>query len=117
MTHAVLFSPEAQEDLLTLQKYIAQHSGSKRAFSYVERVTDYCQSFSTFPERGSQRGDLRPGLRVIGFASRITIAFHIRKQSSSTASSMVAAPSKTNVRPRATLTHYRLSQFTFFCTI
>jgi toxin ParE1/3/4 len=80
MTHAVLFSPEAQQDLLNLYTYIAQHSGSKRAFSYVERVTDYCQSFSTFPERGTQRGDLRPGLRVIGFASRITIAFHIASQ-------------------------------------
>jgi toxin ParE1/3/4 len=80
MTHAVLFSPEAQEDLLSLYTYIAQHSGSRRAFSYVERLTDYCQSFSTFPERGTQRADLRPGLRVIGFASRITIAFHIASQ-------------------------------------
>ena len=33
-----------------------------------------------FPERGAQRDDLRPGLRVIGFERRVTIAFHITSE-------------------------------------
>jgi toxin ParE1/3/4 len=31
----------------------------------------------TFPERGTRRDDVRPGLRGIGFGRRIPIAFHI----------------------------------------
>jgi toxin ParE1/3/4 len=30
-----------------------------------------------FPERGRRRDDLRPGLRIIGFGRRVTIAFHV----------------------------------------
>lgn len=33
--------------------------------------------FADFPERGRRRDDLRPGLRIIGFERRVTIAFHI----------------------------------------
>jgi toxin ParE1/3/4 len=31
-----------------------------------------------FPERGTLRDDLRPGLRVIGFERRIAVAFHVQ---------------------------------------
>ena len=30
-----------------------------------------------FPERGRQRDDLRPGLRIVGFERRVSIAFHV----------------------------------------
>lgn len=44
---------------------------------YVERIETFCRSFSEFPKRGIGRDDLLPGLRVIGFERRITIAFHV----------------------------------------
>ncbi len=31
----------------------------------------------TFPVRGAQRDDIRPGLRVFGFRKRVSIAFEI----------------------------------------
>ena len=37
----------------------------------------YCANFANFPERGTRRDDLRPGLRIVGFERRIAIAFHI----------------------------------------
>jgi plasmid stabilization system protein ParE len=43
-------------------------------------VLAYCLGFVTFPERGTRRDDLRPGLRVVGFARRVTIAFHVRAE-------------------------------------
>lgn len=43
----------------------------------TERILSYCLGFETFPERGTRRDDLRPGLRVVGFARRATIAFHV----------------------------------------
>jgi toxin ParE1/3/4 len=73
----VTFAPEAEEDLLRLYDFIERRSGPQRAYDYVARVTAYCLSFVTLPERGILRDDLRPGLRVIGFERRITIAFHV----------------------------------------
>ena len=37
----------------------------------------YCLAFDYFPERGVRRDELRPGLRIVGFERRVTIAFHI----------------------------------------
>ena len=34
-------------------------------------------SLSTFPERGTKRDDLRPNLRTMGYARRVTIAFSV----------------------------------------
>ncbi len=77
MTREVIFAPEAQEDLFRAYDYIDAHSGPERAYAYTERVTLYCTDFANFPERGTQRDDLRSGLRIAGFERRITIAFHV----------------------------------------
>jgi toxin ParE1/3/4 len=39
------------------------------------RIVTFCKSLTTFPMRGTPRDDLLPGLRVIGFVRRVTIAF------------------------------------------
>ena len=77
MTRKVVFSPEAQADLLQLYDAIADRSSPARAFAYTERIAAHCKSFATFPERGTRRDDLREGLRVTGFERRVTIAFHV----------------------------------------
>lgn len=75
MTHRVLFAPEAQDDLKDLYLYIAERAGDGRAMAYVERIEAYCLGFSDFPERGTRRDDLFPGLRIVGFEGRVTLAF------------------------------------------
>ena len=77
MEPEVVFAPEARDDILELYDYIAAQAGPERARSYTERIVFYCRGFSTFPRRGTRRDDLRPGLRVIGFERRVTIAFHV----------------------------------------
>ena len=77
MAYEVVFAPEARDDLLQLYDYIAARSGPARARAYTERILSYCLGFETFPERGTRRDDLRPGLRVVGFARKVTVAFHI----------------------------------------
>ena len=77
MSHRVVFSPEAQADLLELYDMIARAAGPERALAYTERIVTYCQGLATFPERGTKRDDLRPGLRTAGFRRRVTLAFHI----------------------------------------
>jgi toxin ParE1/3/4 len=73
----VLFSPEAESDLLHLYAYIADQSGHERAFAYTDRIMQHCMGFGAFPERGRPRENLRPGLRVTGFERRVAIAFHV----------------------------------------
>ncbi len=34
-------------------------------------------SLGTFPKRGAPRGDIRPGLRIMGFERRATIVFQV----------------------------------------
>lgn len=77
MTYKVVFSPEAENDLLELYLYIAERTGDARALAYVERLERYCKGFEEFPERGTSRDDLFPGLRVVGFERRVSIAFHV----------------------------------------
>lgn len=36
-----------------------------------------CMSLSEFPERGSRRDAVRPGLRILGFERRVVIAFSV----------------------------------------
>jgi toxin ParE1/3/4 len=73
----VVFSPEALGDLTSLYDYIAADSGPSRAIAYIDRIEDYCARFDMSAQRGTRRDDIRPGLRVVGFERRVTIAFHV----------------------------------------
>lgn len=77
VAHRVIFSPEAAADLFELYDYIAKQSGPSLAFRYLTRIEAYCAGFKFSAERGTKRDDLRPGLRIVGFERRITIAFHV----------------------------------------
>lgn len=77
MKRRVVFSPEAQADLLALYEYVAEQSSAAVAIGYIARIEAYCLGFDLGAERGSQRDDIRPGLRTVGFERRITIAFHV----------------------------------------
>jgi toxin ParE1/3/4 len=81
VNHAVVFTPEAQGDLFGLYDYIADHSSPERAVRYIRRIEKICMSLKTMPERGTVRDDLRPGLRVMGFERRVTIAFRVKADS------------------------------------
>jgi toxin ParE1/3/4 len=77
VTHSVVLSPEARQDLRELYDYINENAGAGRALAYLERIEIYCRGFAVLPERGTRRDDIRPGLRIVGFERRATIAFHL----------------------------------------
>lgn len=77
MKRRVVFSPEARADLITLYDYIADQSSPTTAMGYIERIESYCLGFDRGGQRRSKHDDLRPGLRVVGFERRVTIAFHV----------------------------------------
>ncbi|MBS1184036.1 MAG: type toxin-antitoxin system RelE/ParE family toxin [Proteobacteria bacterium] len=75
MKYAVRFAIEAQRDFAALYDYLLPRAGARVARDYVATIYGYCLGFETFPERGTLRDDIRPGLRVAGFRRKATIAF------------------------------------------
>ena len=74
---AVAFAPEAQDDLRRLYDWIAEAAGEATALTYITRIEALCRGMSQASERGRLRDDIRPGLRVIGFERRVSIAFTV----------------------------------------
>lgn len=79
MTCRVVFAPEARRDLEDILVYLAPETGVVPARNYVGRIRSYCTGFSTFPERGMRREDIRPSLRLVGYRKKATIAFTVEK--------------------------------------
>ena len=77
MTHRVLFSRRSEADLVSLYDYIAKQSDPSRAFTYVERIGEFCFALHTFPQRGASWDRVSRGVRVVGFERRVSIAFRV----------------------------------------
>ena len=78
ITYVVEFTPEAEEQLVSLLLDIAQAASSgKTAQRYVDAIVDHCEALSTFPKRGVQRDDIRPGLRLTNYRGRTVVAFSV----------------------------------------
>lgn len=77
MLYTVIFTPEAQEQLLLLYRYIATAGAPETAERYVSSIITYCESLQNFPLRGTRRDDVRPGLRITNYKKRVVIAFAV----------------------------------------
>ncbi|WP_421589571.1 MULTISPECIES: type II toxin-antitoxin system RelE/ParE family toxin [Rahnella] len=77
MTHRVVFSPRALDQLDALQSYIEAAGSPVAAGAYVEAIIVYCESMATFPVRGVVRDDIREGLRITNYRGRAVIAFTV----------------------------------------
>jgi len=73
----VVLLAQAQADLRWIYDTIEGRAGPSTALRYVERIEAYCRGFDHAAERGAKRGDIRPGLRIVGFERRVTIAFTV----------------------------------------
>ena len=73
----VVYAPEAEGDLLSLFDHIADAASEAVAAGYLGRIKVWLEGFSTASERGTRRDDIRPGLRIIGFERRLTVAFTV----------------------------------------
>jgi len=76
VSRGVALAPEAVADLEAIYLYILDRAGSRVVLGYVARLEAQIQSLAACPERGAPRDAIRPGLRILVFERRITIAFH-----------------------------------------
>ncbi len=77
MTHRIVFSERAEDQLDARSAATEQDSGRARAESFTGAIVDFCMGLSLFPERGTRRDDLRPGLRILDWCRRVTIALTV----------------------------------------
>lgn len=77
MKYAVVFAPEAEEQLVSLYRYIAIHASPETSQRYTDAIVAYCEGLCGFPHRGTPRNDIRPGLRVTHYRKRTVIAFAV----------------------------------------
>ena len=77
MTHRVVFTAEAEAQIVALYRYIATAASPEIAARYTEAIVSYCESLETFPHRGTRRDDVRPGLRITNYKKRTVIAFDV----------------------------------------
>jgi toxin ParE1/3/4 len=75
--YGVIFTPRAERQLAQLYRYIADDGGEARAENYVGKIVAACHALSSFPERGAKRDNVRPNLRILGYAKSVTIAFSV----------------------------------------
>ncbi len=73
----VVFTPEARNDIFEIYDWIAAKAGFQIAISYIERIETYCLGFELASKRGHRCDDISPGLRIVGFERRVTIAFAV----------------------------------------
>lgn len=75
MTIRVRFTESAERQLLDLYEWIAAEGSPSNAQHFVTAIADYCDKLADMPGIGTARGDIRPGLRTVGFRRRVVIAF------------------------------------------
>lgn len=75
----IVFTPEAEDHIAELYRYIAHEASPDIAFRYVDGVISYCENLVLFPNRGQLRSDVRPGLRVTHFRGKTVVAFAVQE--------------------------------------
>jgi toxin ParE1/3/4 len=76
-TYRIVWSAPAQDRFLALYEWIADHAGKAVADDYADALVTHVAKLSTFPERGTPRNDLRPGIRTIPYRRRTIIAYRV----------------------------------------
>ena len=74
MTLRVVFSECAWHDLDEIYDWIADKADAGTAIAYLNRIEEFCSVLGDFPNRGSPRDDLAPGVRTTVFEGSAIVA-------------------------------------------
>lgn len=77
MEYRIVFHPEAEAELEQLYDDIAERASPAVAWDFVAGIRDHCLGLSTFPQRGTERVEVMPGLRIVGYRRAVSIAFAV----------------------------------------
>ena len=77
MEYRIVFHAKAEAELEQLYEDIAERASPAVAWNFVAGIRDHCLGLSTFPQRGTERVEIMPGLRIIGYRRAVSIVFAI----------------------------------------
>ncbi|WP_352537052.1 type II toxin-antitoxin system RelE/ParE family toxin [Mesorhizobium sp. M0029] len=77
MEHRIVFHPKAETELDQLYDDIATRASPAIAWNFVVGIRDDFLSVSTFPQCGTERVEIMPGPRIIGWRRAVSIAFAV----------------------------------------
>ena len=80
MEYRIAFHPKAEAELEQLYDDIADRASPAIAWNFVAGIRDHCVGLSTFPQRGTERVEIMPGLRSIGYRRAVSIAFAVEAE-------------------------------------
>jgi len=75
--YTVKFDIRARNQLASVARYLAGAADPNRASSFVRDLTNEAKSLKIFPYRGQSKDHIYPGLHIIGYKRRATIAYLI----------------------------------------
>ena len=73
----VVYSEAVIADLSGLGRWIAERADPGTAESYIARVEAACERLAIYPNRGTPRFDLAPGLRTVTFERRVVLVYRV----------------------------------------
>lgn len=77
MEYRIIFHAKAEAELEQLYDDIAERASPAVAWNFVAGIRDHCLGLSTFPQRGTERVEIMPGLRIIGYRRAVSIVFAV----------------------------------------
>lgn len=77
--YTIVWRPKARNNLFALYDWIAQRADPETAFDYTSRIEAHVAKLAEFPERGTPRDDLSPGLRTLAYRRRTVIAYRVNE--------------------------------------
>jgi len=77
----VVFSPEAESQIVGIYEYLADHASPASAEAYANAIVERCEQLGDMPLIGIAREDIRPGLRTAFFRKRVVIAYALTSKS------------------------------------
>ncbi len=66
--------------MLTLYRYLAERFSPAAAERYTHAIVGHCERLARFPQRGTRRDDIRPGLRITHYRRRTVIALIVEER-------------------------------------
>ncbi len=76
-TYRVVWRQTATDDLYRLYDWIADRADPDTAFAYTSAIEAHAADLATYPNRGTPRDDIAPGVRTLNFRGRTVIAYRV----------------------------------------
>lgn len=77
MTGRITYTPEAQQHIDDLDRWIADSTSPDVAQRFITAVFDHIESIADFPLAGRGREDIRAGVRTTTFRKRTLVAYEV----------------------------------------